>query len=90
MTPTRELALQVQSHLTAAAKYTNIKACIYCSHAYAVVCIYVCVSHVSAAQVCVLVGGMAAQKQERLLGRRPQVVVATPGRLWNLMSEVCV
>ena len=41
-------------------------------------------------QACVLVGGMAAEKQERLLSQRPPIVIATPGRLWKLMSEVCV
>ena len=34
-----------------------------------------------------IVGGMAQQKQERLLRARPAVVVATPGRLWELMSN---
>jgi ATP-dependent RNA helicase DDX24/MAK5 len=34
-----------------------------------------------------VVVGMSAQKQERLLARRPEVVVATPGRLWELMNE---
>ncbi|GBF94480.1 DEAD-box ATP-dependent RNA helicase [Raphidocelis subcapitata] len=34
-----------------------------------------------------IVGGIAAVKQERLLARRPEVVVATPGRLWDLMSS---
>ena len=28
------------------------------------------------------------EKQERLLSQQPAVVVATPGRLWSLMSEV--
>lgn len=32
-----------------------------------------------------IVGGIAPVKQERLLARRPEVVVATPGRLWDLM-----
>ena len=27
-------------------------------------------------------------KQERLLSQHPPIVVATPGRLWKLMSEV--
>lgn len=31
-------------------------------------------------------GGMAPQKQQRLLKYQPQVVVGTPGRLWELMS----
>ena len=39
-------------------------------------------------QVCAVVGGMAMEKQERLLSRHPSIVVATPGRLWSLMSEV--
>ncbi|CAG9464907.1 unnamed protein product [Pedinophyceae sp. YPF-701] len=34
-----------------------------------------------------IVGGIAPQKQERLLRGRPEVVVATPGRLWELMSQ---
>lgn len=35
-----------------------------------------------------MVGGMSSQKQERLLSLRPQIVVATPGRLWKMMKEV--
>ncbi|XP_043839513.1 ATP-dependent RNA helicase DDX24 isoform X2 [Dromiciops gliroides] len=34
-----------------------------------------------------LVGGMAPQKQQRLLTRRPEIVIATPGRLWELIKE---
>ena len=34
-----------------------------------------------------IVGGISLQKQVRLLGKAPQVVVATPGRLWDLMKE---
>ncbi|GAB2282339.1 hypothetical protein Dimus_016885 [Dionaea muscipula] len=33
-----------------------------------------------------IVGGMSTQKQERLLRTRPEVIVGTPGRLWELMS----
>ena len=33
-----------------------------------------------------VVGGLSAVKQERLLAKRPQVVIATPGRLWDLMK----
>ncbi|XP_051833336.1 ATP-dependent RNA helicase DDX24 isoform X2 [Antechinus flavipes] len=34
-----------------------------------------------------LVGGMAPQKQQRMLTRRPEIVIATPGRLWELIKE---
>jgi superfamily II DNA/RNA helicase len=34
-----------------------------------------------------LVGGMAIQKQERLLSRKPHIIVATPGRLWEFLSQ---
>ncbi|KAL4459000.1 hypothetical protein ABPG75_013865 [Micractinium tetrahymenae] len=34
-----------------------------------------------------IVGGISALKQERLLSKHPEVVVATPGRLWDLMRE---
>jgi ATP-dependent RNA helicase DDX54/DBP10 len=35
-----------------------------------------------------LIGGMSQQKQERQLRAKPDVIVATPGRLWALMKEV--
>jgi ATP-dependent RNA helicase DDX24/MAK5 len=35
-------------------------------------------------QVVVIVGGLSAQKQERLLRSQPEIVIATPGRLWEL------
>ncbi|NXG68870.1 DDX24 helicase, partial [Baryphthengus martii] len=35
----------------------------------------------------IVVGGMAAQKQERVLNRKPEIVIATPGRLWELVRE---
>ncbi|RKP11891.1 P-loop containing nucleoside triphosphate hydrolase protein [Piptocephalis cylindrospora] len=33
-----------------------------------------------------IVGGMSIQKQERVLSRHPHIIVATPGRLWELME----
>ncbi|KAG7204556.1 hypothetical protein KM043_004980 [Ampulex compressa] len=62
LTPTRELAIQIQNHLIKAAKYTDIK-------------------------IAVLVGGMAAVKQERILSKGPEIVIATPGRLWELINN---
>ncbi|XP_059209247.1 ATP-dependent RNA helicase DDX24 isoform X2 [Centropristis striata] len=35
----------------------------------------------------IVVGGMAQQKQRRMLKRRPEIVIATPGRLWDLIQE---
>jgi ATP-dependent RNA helicase DDX24/MAK5 len=60
LAPTRELALQVCSHLQALARVAGVG-------------------------VAPIVGGIAPVKQERLLSKRPEVVVATPGRLWDLM-----
>ena len=34
-----------------------------------------------------IVGGMSAEKQEWLLKARPELIVGTPGRLWELISE---
>jgi ATP-dependent RNA helicase DDX24/MAK5 len=37
--------------------------------------------------VTAIVGGILPEKQERLLKARSEIVVATPGRLWELMSS---
>lgn len=37
--------------------------------------------------IAVVVGGMAAVKQERLLSKGPEIVVGTPGRLWELIQQ---
>lgn len=37
--------------------------------------------------VAAIVGGMSVQKQTRLLDLAPAIVVATPGRLWDLIQE---
>lgn len=34
-----------------------------------------------------LVGGMAVQKQQRMLGYSPEIVIGTPGRLWDLIDS---
>ncbi|ORX90635.1 P-loop containing nucleoside triphosphate hydrolase protein [Basidiobolus meristosporus CBS 931.73] len=34
-----------------------------------------------------IVGGMSIQKQTRLMHQTPDIIVATPGRLWELCSE---
>lgn len=38
-------------------------------------------------KIAVVVGGISQAKQERLLGRKPEIVVATPGRLAQLVDE---
>lgn len=38
-------------------------------------------------QVAAIFGGLAQVKQERVLRKCPEIVVATPGRLWELVSE---
>jgi superfamily II DNA/RNA helicase len=38
--------------------------------------------------VAAIVGGMSTQKQRRILDRGLDVLVATPGRLWDIMEEV--
>lgn len=35
-------------------------------------------------KIATIVGGLAHQKQERLLRKKPHIIVATPGRLWDL------
>ena len=42
--------------------------------------------HVSVAAI---VGGMSLQKQHRILERGVDVLVATPGRLWDMVEDVC-
>nr|CDS23356.1 DEAD box ATP dependent RNA helicase 13 [Echinococcus granulosus] len=64
--PTRELALQVTTHLRALAK------------------------HMTPPGVTIeaIVGGISVQKQERILRqRRPDILVATPGRLWEFIQQ---
>ncbi|XP_062559498.1 ATP-dependent RNA helicase DDX24-like [Armigeres subalbatus] len=61
LTPTRELAVQINDHLKAVTKYTDIK-------------------------IATVFGGLATVKQERMLKKCPEIVIATPGRLWELIQ----
>lgn len=38
-------------------------------------------------KVAAVVGGMSPQKQQRVLKQKPDIIVATPGRLWEIFSE---
>lgn len=77
LAPTRELALQVVSHLNAcivppsSSEHTSVH------------------KRHPPVNVNAVVGGMAVQKQRRLIERGVDVIVATPGRLWELIEEVC-
>jgi ATP-dependent RNA helicase DDX24/MAK5 len=65
ITPTRELAVQVQSHLKDMLPSESI------------------------IQIGVLVGGLSAEKQQSLLAKHPDIIIATPGRLWDLVKSGC-
>ncbi len=68
-------------------------ACTHCILIHMVCCPRQVCKHLQAlGEVCRIrvvgiVGGLALVKQERLLGKRPAIVVATPGRLWALMRD---
>eukprot|EP00967_Tisochrysis_lutea_P044219 scaffold53551_cov23-Tisochrysis_lutea.AAC.1 len=66
MTPTRELATQLATHLQAVAA-----AC----------------PALPKGAIVTLVGGLSLEKQRRLIDKKPAIVVATPGRLWELISD---
>lgn len=66
--PTRELAMQIEQHLSAFSKATTS------------------LEEGHGLSIATLTGGLSIQKQRRLL-ERADVVVATPGRLWEVMSE---
>ncbi|PAV79517.1 hypothetical protein WR25_08319 [Diploscapter pachys] len=41
----------------------------------------------TAIRVTHLIGGLAVQKQERLIDTEPDILIATPGRLWQMMES---
>ena len=93
--PTRELALQARrapaSHAPALLWPGRVRACPPPADPFGVGCASQVAEHLRAllpppGRVVTLVGGMAVVKQKRLLQARPEVVVATPGRLWELLS----
>ena len=92
LAPTRELALQVSSHLN------SLLTSIEFSKDLSITTDkddtakpkpanppLKNVPHVSVAAI---VGGMSAQKQKRILDRGVDLLVATPGRLWDILQDV--
>jgi len=65
LTPTRELAAQVQESVTTYGKYTGLKSA-------------------------VIFGGVGANPQIKAIAAGLDILVATPGRLLDLMSQNCV
>ncbi len=67
LTPTRELALQIEERLRAYGRYLSIGAA-------------------------AILGGVSQGPQVRALQKRPEILVATPGRLFDLLSQgyVCL
>lgn len=65
LTPTRELAIQIQENLVEYAKYTDIKSAI-------------------------IFGGVPQKPQEKALRRGVDILVATPGRLLDLIKQKIV
>lgn len=65
VSPTRELASQINSEFRIFAKNTNLR-------------------------IVLVIGGANIRNQIRLLGARPQFVVATPGRLIDLEKRNCI
>ncbi|KAG6335504.1 hypothetical protein ID866_3576 [Astraeus odoratus] len=96
LAPTRELALQVSDHLGAFSSVTSASAKEEPQE------VDLSVDRVlpdgltkrggsgdrgPLVSVAVLVGGMSAQKQRRILDRGADILVATPGRLWDMLGE---
>lgn len=67
--PTRELAIQVNDHLTQVVKGLTPED-----------------SKVPRVSIGTVVGGLSAHKQRRILDRGCDILVATPGRLWDLVK----
>ncbi|KAF9475121.1 DEAD-domain-containing protein [Pholiota conissans] len=86
--PTRELALQVSSHLNAiltSVEFSkNAKPEDPSQPSTSTAAVKKPPPHVSIAAI---VGGMSAQKQRRVLDRGVDVLVATPGRLWDILED---
>ncbi|CAE6388803.1 unnamed protein product [Rhizoctonia solani] len=71
LAPTRELALQVCEHLKAV-----VSAGVGSSK-----------GKVPRVSVAAIVGGLSLQKQRRVIERGADIIVATPGRLWDVLGE---
>lgn len=64
LTPTRELAFQIQKHFAQVLQEEK-----------------------NTLRIMTLVGGMSKEKQTRLLSYSPDILIATPGRLWEFIDS---
>ncbi|CAE6493815.1 unnamed protein product [Rhizoctonia solani] len=71
LAPTRELALQVCEHLK-----TVVSAGASSSK-----------GQIPRVSVAAIIGGLSLQKQRRVIERGADIIVATPGRLWDVLGE---
>lgn len=83
LAPTRELALQISSHLNTCLNDVHTPEERLGPNDPKAPKLPPLVS------VAAIVGGMSPHKQKRILSRGVDVLVATPGRLWDIMQEVC-
>ena len=88
VTPTRELALQVAAHLKDALSISSSKHNLPSANKQDKGKGKVLAGDVPPVSIVAVVGGMATQKQKRLLEKGADIIVATPGRLWDLIEEV--
>ncbi|KAH0581449.1 hypothetical protein H2248_012530 [Termitomyces sp. 'cryptogamus'] len=103
LAPTRELALQVSSHLTACLNTVETELSLSGEpdvqdgeptkkakgkgRVKKESLVPVIKKSPPQVSVAAIVGGMSAQKQRRILDRGIDVLVATPGRLWDIMED---
>lgn len=80
LAPTRELALQVSTHIKATITHLEDKPKDDSNS--------VELKTPPRLSVAAIVGGMSSQKQRRVLDRGVDVLVATPGRLWDILQDV--
>ncbi|CAE6436260.1 unnamed protein product, partial [Rhizoctonia solani] len=71
LAPTRELALQVCEHLKAVVSAGADSS----------------KGQIPRISVAAIVGGLSLQKQRRVIERGADIIVATPGRLWDVLGE---
>lgn len=88
LAPTRELALQVTDHLKAVLDPEPFKKKVHIASEPSDPESEARLDGPPRVSIAAIVGGMSVQKQRRLLNRGVDILVATPGRLWDLIGEV--